>query len=513
MAEVKIAGDAGEGTRSAGARPFVKLGALVALVAGGALLAILSPLGSYLSREGVGEAITWLRGSTAAPLVYVVVYAAATALAIPGSILTLAGGAMFGVLWGTVYTTIAANIGANLAFGVGRVLGRDGIERLAGSRLEALDRATETHGFRGLLTLRLIPAVPFNALNFGSGLTSIRWPTYAGATAIGIFPGTLVYTMFADALLAGSQEASRDALLRVLLSGALLVLLSFLPVLARRLGIRIPGATASLATLPILLAGAGSLAQGATARPVLAQELPTHEAFSAVLDEVVRQPLVDYERVVDLGNELDTYLGTLAATDPAVVAAAPLEEQLAFWINAYNACMLRLVADHYPIEEDRGLFARLKNSVAGRPQNSVWQIPEVFTRPHCRIAGEDRSQDEIEHEIIRPMGEPRIHFAVNCAAVSCPVLWPDAYEAESLDVQLDRAVRHLVEDERHFLVEGTTVRLNRVLDWFRDDFGGEEGLRSFFAGYVPENTARVLQDPDTAIDFFEYDWTLNDTAR
>ena len=157
----------------------------------------------------MGQGIEWLRASRAAPLLYIAIYAAATALAIPGSILTLAGGAMFGLVGGTIYTTIGANIGANAAFGVGRFLGRDGIRRLAGDRLDALDRATENHGFRGLLTLRLIPAVPFNALNFGSGLTSIGWSTYAAATAVGIFPGTVVYTMFADALLAGSQGASR----------------------------------------------------------------------------------------------------------------------------------------------------------------------------------------------------------------------------------------------------------------------------------------------------------------
>ena len=91
-------------------RALLKLGALALLLVGGALAATLTPLGDYLSREGVGEAIAWLRGSRSAPLLYIAVYAAATALAIPGSILTLAGGAMFCVLWGTVYTTIAANI-------------------------------------------------------------------------------------------------------------------------------------------------------------------------------------------------------------------------------------------------------------------------------------------------------------------------------------------------------------------------------------------------------------------
>jgi uncharacterized membrane protein YdjX (TVP38/TMEM64 family) len=491
-------------------RALLKLGALAALLAAGAAAAAFTPLGDYLSREGIGEAIAWLRGSTAAPLVYIAVYAVATALAIPGSVLTLAGGAMFGVVWGTAYTTVAANLGANAAFGISRSLGRGGVERLAGSRLEKLDRATENHGFRGLLTLRLIPAVPFNALNFGSGLTSMSWTTYAGATAVGIFPGTLVYTMFADALLAGSQEASREALLRVLLSGGLLVLLSFLPTIVRRLGVRVPGT----ATIVWALLGA-QVVGGAPIGPTAAraQTLPTHHAFGHVLAEVVHQPSVDYAALKKRRSGLDEYLGTLALVSPQAVASASSEERLAFWINAYNACMLRLVIDHYPIEKAGGLFARIKNSVAGRPANSVWQIPDVFTRPHCMVAGDERSQDEIEHEIIRPMGEPRIHFAINCAARSCPPLWPEAYTAERLGEQLDRAVTRFIESAEHFRLEGQTLQLNRVLDWFIDDFGGREGLRAFLASYLPGAEAESVRDSETDIEFFEYDWTLNDVSR
>ena len=495
-----------------GRRAWLKLTVLVLIIAGGGLAAALTPLGDYLSRDGVSEAIEWLRGSSSAPLIYVVIYAAATALAIPGSILTLAGGAMFGVLWGTVHTTIGANIGANLAFGIGRFLGRDAIVRVAGSRLEALDRATGTHGFRGLLTLRLIPAVPFNALNFGSGLTAIRWPTYALATVIGIFPGTLVYTMFADALLAGSVEASRDALVRVLISGALLVLLSFLPMLAKRLGIRVPGSATTGALLLGLLAG--SLATPALPDAQLrAQSLPDPQAFSAVLAEVVDRPLVDYQRLKENRDGLDAYLEALAETDPASLNRASEDRVLAFWINAYNACMLRLVIDHYPIRKAGGLIARIRNAVADYPDNSVWQISDVFGREHCRVAGVTRSQDQIEHEIIRPMGDPRIHFAVNCAARSCPPLWSQAYDGDNLDAQLDRAVLNLLGNPVHFAVGDRTVRLNKVLDWYGEDFGGHGGLKTFLIPYVAGDVAALLNDPRTKLEFFDYDWTLNDIAR
>jgi uncharacterized membrane protein YdjX (TVP38/TMEM64 family) len=153
---------------------------------------------------------------------------------------------VFGLWWGTLFNWIGATLGANLAYGMARFLGRDGIDQLLGEKagswpaVERLNRAVRAHGFRGLLTLRLIPVVPFNALNFGGGLVGMRWPSYALATGIGILPGTFVYTMFADALLEGSTQASRQAFFRLAMAGLLLVFLSFLPAILRRLGIGLP---------------------------------------------------------------------------------------------------------------------------------------------------------------------------------------------------------------------------------------------------------------------------------
>lgn len=491
--------DSSAGHRKA---PLLKLLLLGALLSAGILLARLTPVGEYLTRDGIGAAMEALRGTAWAPLLFILIYAAAVALAIPGTILTLAGGALFGVFWGSIVNTIAANIGANIAFFLGRALGREGLERLLGARLERLDRATRNHGFQGLLTLRLIPLVPFNALNFGSGLTAITWPKYALATAIGILPGTIVYTFFADALLQGSQEASREAFGRVLLAGGLLILLSLLPTILRKMRINLPGAAA------LLLLAIHSPA---------AAQVPDHDRFTAILADVVEESLVDYSRLIERREELDRYLLALERTDERALEATAEPVQLAFWINAYNACMLRRVADHYPIQPGgAGILGRLRNLAARRPANSVWQIADVFTEPFCPIAGQARSLDEIEHEIIRPRySEPRIHFAVNCAAWSCPPLAPEAYSAEVLDEQLDRAVRDLLRDPEHFRIEPgepAVVRLNKVLDWYAEDFGGEPGLRAFLAGYLEEAEGDILLRPSTRIEFFEYDWTLNDTS-
>ncbi|MFO8173102.1 MAG: TVP38/TMEM64 family protein [Longimicrobiales bacterium] len=229
---------------------LARLLAFATVILGGVLLARFTTLGEFLSREGVVRAVSLLRSSPLAPLIFVPVYAGAVALAVPGTILTLAGGAVFGLWWGTAFNWLGATIGANLAYLLARFLGREGIVQLLGDKaerwpaMERLHQAVQRHGFRGMLTLRLIPVVPFNALNFGGGLVGMGWPAFALATGIGILPGTFIYTMLADALLEGSTRASREAFIRMAVAGTLLVFLSFLPVILRKLKVRVPALAA-----------------------------------------------------------------------------------------------------------------------------------------------------------------------------------------------------------------------------------------------------------------------------
>ena len=224
----------------------LKLLGLLAFLSAGLLIVRETPLGGVVSREGVANLVGFLRESQVAPFVFVPIYAGAVTLGIPGTIPTLVGGAVFGLWWGTALNWLGATVGANLAYLLARFLGRDGITQLLGETarrwpgLETLDEAVQSHGFRGMLTLRLIPVVPFNALNFGGGLVGMSWPAYALSTALGILPGTFVYTLFADALLEGSTQASRAAFLRVAVAGVLLVFLSFLPTLLKRLPLNLP---------------------------------------------------------------------------------------------------------------------------------------------------------------------------------------------------------------------------------------------------------------------------------
>jgi len=277
-------------------RGLLKVVTLLAVLVVGLLVLSFTPAGQFLSREGIGRGIEMLRASTWAPLVFVPLYAMAVALAVPGAVLTLAGGAVFGLWWGTAFNWLGATLGANLAYALARFLGREGISQLLGERtkswpaLDRLDEAVKSHGFRGMLTLRLIPVIPFNALNFGGGLLGMPWSTYALATAIGILPGTFVYTMFADALLQGSTAASRDAFVRVLVSGALLVLLSFLPTILKRMKLGLPGGGSTLLVLAMLPLGAAKAS---------AQAVPDHSSYHHLLGDVVHSSLVDYEKLME----------------------------------------------------------------------------------------------------------------------------------------------------------------------------------------------------------------------
>lgn len=208
--------------------PWARLLLLVLIVAAGWL--------AVWASGGLSALIAMLRQVWWAPFAFVAGYAFAIALGVPALVFTLAGGAVFGFWWGALLNTLGANLGATAAFWLARWLGRNGLQALLGGRLAGIDRLAHQSGFAWLLRLRLIPVVPFNLLNFASGLTALPWRTYAAATALGIVPGTLVYTFFADAILSGSQQATHDAYVRVAIAGTLLVLLTFVPTLAKRAG-------------------------------------------------------------------------------------------------------------------------------------------------------------------------------------------------------------------------------------------------------------------------------------
>lgn len=170
---------------------------------------------------------------------------------------------------------------------------------------------------------------------------------------------------------------------------------------------------------------------------------------------------------------------------------ATAAERLAFFINAYNLLAMKMVADHWPLGSIRDV---------GNLFRPVWK------RPAGTLDGRSVSLDDIENEHLRKLGEPRIHLAIVCASVSCPDLRAEPYRAAALDAQLDdQVVRFFANQGKGLRVEGDTVHVSRIFDWFGEDFGGDAGVRRFITRYHPLPTgAGVAAD-------LPYDWRVNAT--
>ena len=173
-------------------KTWLKLAVLVGFLAGAVYFFRFTERGRQINPQYVLDSIE-SHGPVTARVIYVVVYILGTVLLLPGTVLSFAGAVLFGAYEGTLYTWIGATIGATLAYLIGRLLGREFIEQLFGGRFAAFDQRIRENGFTGLLIIRLLPLFPFNAVNFGCGLTGIRLRDYVLATAIGIVPGTFVY--------------------------------------------------------------------------------------------------------------------------------------------------------------------------------------------------------------------------------------------------------------------------------------------------------------------------------
>ncbi|MBW3535100.1 MAG: DUF547 domain-containing protein [Gemmatimonadetes bacterium] len=211
--------------------------------------------------------------------------------------------------------------------------------------------------------------------------------------------------------------------------------------------------------------------------------------------------LVDYEAFARAPS-FQRYLDALDAVD---LGAMDRDERLALWINAYNAYTIRLINAH----GERESIRNINRTLGILPGKGPWQ------ERMARVGGRAHTLDEIEHEIIRPrFGEPRIHFALVCAAIGCPPLRREAYTGDRLDEQLDdQARRFLLEDPSRNRVDvaSRTVYLSPIFDWYREDFPvGDDGLGRYLAEFFPPGPERALLESGRFdVRHTEYDWSLN----
>jgi hypothetical protein len=226
----------------------------------------------------------------------------------------------------------------------------------------------------------------------------------------------------------------------------------------------------------------------------------TLDDYNTLLQTYVNdEGLVNYEawkaNSGDL-SKLQAYVDELAAFDTSTLSGA---EQLAFWINAYNALALHEVLQRYPVDSIR--------------PNTLGVIPErsFFVDEKHVVGGKNYSLDGIENNILRTLDEPRIHFAINCASTSCPKLLNEAYDARKLNGQLDRQGQAFVNDptRNQFDASNNTAKLSKIFDWFKGDFDSEGGVAAFLTTFAEGDAKTVLENPAIKIDYLGYDWSLN----
>ena len=195
-------------------------------------------------------------------------------------------------------------------------------------------------------------------------------------------------------------------------------------------------------------------------------------------------------------QRLDDYL---TAMSNIAVFNLNRDQQLAYWLNLYNALTIQVVLDHYPVDSIRDI-----DISPGFFSNGPWR-KKLLT-----IEGQELSLDDIEHRIIRPIWrDPRIHYGVNCAAISCPNLQPVAFTADNVEQQLDVAARAFINDPRGVRFDGDDLIISKIYDWFEEDFGNNtKGVLRHLSQYAEPELRSRLQDVKR-IDDHEYDWSLN----
>lgn len=193
------------------------------------------------------------------------------------------------------------------------------------------------------------------------------------------------------------------------------------------------------------------------------------------------------------------YIDRLQATS---VSALDRNEQLAFWINLYNAETIRVILDNIPVDTIRAI------------KSGPFDFKGPWNDIRLNVEGTPLSLDDIENKIVRPVfKDPRIHYGLNCAAIGCPSLRAEAFKGDSLDGALDEQTRAFINTPRGAFVEDGKLTVSRIFLWYADDYGDTD---SDIINHLRQYAEPALRDTLTGldrIDRYEYDWSLNDASR
>jgi len=234
---------------------------------------------------------------------------------------------------------------------------------------------------------------------------------------------------------------------------------------------------------------------GAPRSPARAATSPAvdNHIWAELLEKYVHAGKVNYEGFKAAEARLDGYLEILEAVDAGALSR---DEQFAFYINAYNAWTIKMILTKYPdIKSIREL---------GFFNTGPWKKKIV------RLKEGAVSLDHIEHDILRPrFKDPRVHFAINCASISCPALRREPYRGETLNRQLDDATRSFLNNPDSYRFDGDTFYVSKIFEWFAVDFDSDP--IGFYLKYADEDLKKRLEKNRNSvkIKYLEYDWGLN----
>jgi hypothetical protein len=214
---------------------------------------------------------------------------------------------------------------------------------------------------------------------------------------------------------------------------------------------------------------------------------------------VTEEGKVDYDAIKD-NKSVDDYVEWLKTYDPETLKKR--NEKLAFWINTYN--MLTIYGVLMKLEKDPDF--------AEKGHKSYLQRVKFFWRTKYEIGGKKYSLYQIENKILRKIDEPRIHFALNCASGSCPLLKDGLYSAENLEAELELATKIFIQSPTGVFVdtEKRVIHVSQIFKWYKKDFEKVGGVLEFVKKYLNEFDLKFIENnPEIKISYQEYDWGLN----
>ena len=213
------------------------------------------------------------------------------------------------------------------------------------------------------------------------------------------------------------------------------------------------------------------------------------KTYSSMVDD---QVLFKYSALKKEVKILDSYLSDLESLSKEDFQKFSKDDQLAFWINAYNAYTVKLIINNYPLKTIKAI---------GSIFSSAWN------KDFIKLFNKEMSLDNIEHDTIRKQfKEPRIHFAVNCASISCPSLLQSAFVGKTLNIQLEKAAAHFLNNKlkNYYDTKGSVLYLSAIFKWYGADFNAK------YKGYLNYVSSELKVPKGATVEWLDYDWALNE---